>query len=270
MDYWKKQNIDNFIFELEKYYSDCSAEYFTGQGLVEKLSKEEIEYLNEKLNLSKIVGVESKSVLNEILKYRSKDKFTCFILRATNIKLEVNSINETGETSFMLLSKNYFSENNGFLIYIMRRLFERDYIIKNQDETFVTRLYQKKESEIELENWVLLRFAVKLRVKEKILLAFEKAHILFVILSLKLNKPIHFNFPNLLGVLNNAFSSNSYKENGNLLLKAIDVYDRTNLIQELDLRKGIFKKKSNDYKQNTPIQNKEFEEIIIALFPELG
>lgn len=37
MDYWKKQNIDNFIIELEKYYLDCSGGYFSGQGILDKL-----------------------------------------------------------------------------------------------------------------------------------------------------------------------------------------------------------------------------------------
>ena len=115
----------------------------------------------------------------------------------------------------------------------------------------------------------VLRIAVKLNNKEKITLAFDKLHILFVIISLKLNKPIHFSFPNLLGVLNNAFNSNNYKESGELILKAIEVYSRKISIQELDLRKGIFKKKLSDYEQNKPIQNKEMEEIIKIIFPEL-
>ena len=67
MDYWKKQGIDNFIIELEKYYLDCSAEYFAGQGIVDKLNKEETKYLNDSLDLSKIIGIDVPIKLAKII-----------------------------------------------------------------------------------------------------------------------------------------------------------------------------------------------------------
>lgn len=269
MDYWKKQNIDNFIVELEKYYIDSSAEYCVGQGIVDKLNKEEVEYLNENLNLSKIVGVERNDILNCLLKDKEKNKFTELLLKSTNINLDVNNISNSNKSTFILLTENYFKESSYLIKWLIKNLFERGYTIKKQDEIFITELYKGLQSQDQFENWTILRFAVKLNNKEQIRLAFDKLHILFVILSLKLNKPIHFSFPNLLGVLNNAFNSNNYKENGDVILKAIEVYSRKTTIQELDSRKGNFKKKLSDYEQNKPIQNKEFEEIIKIVFPEL-
>ena len=112
-----------------------------------------------------------------------------------------------------------------------------------------------------------MRFAVKLNSKEKFALAYQKHRELFVILSLKMNKPISFNFPNLLGVINNAIQF--YRESGEIILKAMEHYERTRQIMELDSRKGTFKKKLTEFETNKPIQNKEFEEIVINLFPEL-
>jgi hypothetical protein len=267
MDYWKKQGIDNFIIELEKYYFDCSAEYFAGQGIVDKLNKEETKYLNDSLDLSNMIGIDSKYILNEILKNKVKDKFSYFLLRSTNINLEVNCIDEAGKTVFILLGENYFFEKSSFLIYSINQLFERNYSVKKEDEIFVAELYKKIQSQSQLESWSILRFAVKLNNKEKFALACQKHRELFVILSLKMNKPISFNFPNLLGVINNAIQF--YKESGEVILKAMRYYERTRQIMELDSRKGTFKKKLAEFETNKPIQNKEFEEIVINLFPEL-
>lgn len=267
MDYWKKQNIDNCIIELEKYYNDCSANYFNGQGVLDKLNKEETIYLNENLNLSKIVGVDSNVILNETLKHKEKDNFSTLILRTKIIDVEVNYADDSGKTIFMLLVEKYFSEKDGYLQYNISQLFDRNYVIKNEDVVFVNELYKKIQSQSQFENWSLLRFAVKLKDNQKIALAFQKQRELFVILSLKLNRPIHFNFPNLLGILNNAIQH--YRESGEIILKAINHYDRSNQIKELDLRKGIFKNKLSEFEVNKPIQDKEFEELVIDLFPEL-
>lgn len=267
MDYWKKHSIDVFVIEIAKYYLDCTADYFTGQGIVDKLNIEETKYLNEQLNLPRIIGIDSTYVLNKTLKQREKDKFSYFLLRSANINLEVNSIDETGKTVFIMLVENFFQEKNGFLIQSINQLFERNYSIKKEDEIFVTNLYQKIQSQNQLENWSLLRFAIKLNNKEKFILAYQKHRELFVILSLKMNKPISFNFPNLLGVINNAIQF--YRESGDVILKAMNHYQRTNQIMELDSRKGTFKKKLIEFDTNKPIQNKEFEEIVTILFPEL-
>lgn len=267
MDHWRKQNIENFIIELENYYLDCSTNYFNNMGIVDKLNIEETKYLNDKLDLSKIVGVSSKMILNETLKDKTKNNFSYFLLRSRNINLEVDYLDETKKTIFIRVAKNYFSEKNGFLISSINELFKRDYKIKDEDVTFVKELYKEIESQDDFEKWSLLRFAIKLDNSEKFEKAYLKSRELFVILSLKFGKPIHFNFPNLLGVLNNAIQH--YRENGDIILKAMNVYDRTFKIQELDSKKGNFKKKIIEYQENKPIQDKNFIEIVQLLFPEL-
>ncbi len=267
MDQWKEQSIEKFLIEIENYYLDCSADYFQNMGIVDKLNTEEAKYLNNKLNLSKIVGVNSKLILNETLKDKSKNKFSYYLLRTKNIDLEVNYLDDTKKTVFIRLAENYFHEKNSLLIFSIIELFKRNYKIKEEDILFINELYKKIDSQYELETWSFLRFIVKLNNLEKIEKAFYKQRELFVILSLKLDKPIHFNFPNLLGILNNAIQH--YRENGDIILKAMNVYKRTSKIQELDYRKGTLKKKINEYQENKPIQDKEFVEIVEIIFPEL-
>lgn len=267
MDYWKKQNIDNFLVEIEKYYTDCSADYFPSQGIVDKVNKEELEYLIERLDLSKIVGVNSNLILHETLKNKEKNKFSYFLLRSKNIPLEVNFLDETKKSVFIRLAENYFEEKNSFLIYSINEIFNRGYIIKEEDEIFTKQLYKKIQSESDFEKWSMLRFAVKLNDSEKFSLAYEKQRELFVVLSMKFNRPIYFNFPNLLGVLNNAIQH--YRENGDIILKAMEVYNQVDEIKKLDARKGNFGRKLNEYHSNKPIQNKKFEEIVKLLFTEI-
>ena len=90
---------------------------------------------------------------------------------------------------------------------------------------------------------------------------------LFPFLSFKEKKPVFFKYPNLLGVANNVISH--YPENGDLILKAITKFGCTEKINELDKR-GTFKRKKAEYLENKPTQNKEFESIVIELFPELN
>lgn len=267
MDYWKKQNIDSFLVEIENYYSDCSVGYFQNQGILDKINKEECKYLNDNLNLSKIVGVDSSLILNQTLRDKEKDNFSFYLLKSKKIELEVNCLDELKKTVFIRLSEKYFFKNNGSLINVINELFLRNYKIKEEDLTFVNKLYKKISCQDDLEKWSILRFAVKLNDAEKFTKALKKENQLFVILSLKFNKPIHFRFPNLLGVLNNAIQH--YRENGEIILKAMNYYGRTNQINELDLKKGVFRKKNEEYELNKPIQDKEFEEIVQTLFPEL-
>tara|TARA_R110000868_G_scaffold131418_2_gene341465 strand:- start:17675 stop:18481 length:807 start_codon:yes stop_codon:yes gene_type:complete len=268
MDHWKKQSIDGFLEEIRKYYVDCSELNFPHDGVVQKINKDDSIYLNQNLKLSEIVGVDSDLILNEILKNTEKNNFSNYILRSKIIDLEVNQIDNEGKTVFIQLIENLFATKDGYLLYSVMLLLERDYDIKLEDVKFVTELYKNINSQEQLVIWALLRFAVRLKNKEKFSLVYQKQKELFVILSLKLGKPIYFNFPNLLGIMNNALQF--YRENGEIILKAMTIYEREQKIKELDFKKGTFKRKLLEFESNKPIQNKELEGIIFELFPELG
>lgn len=268
MDHWKKQSIDSFLEEIKKYYLDCSELNFAHDGIVQKINKDDSIYLNQNLKLSEIVGVDSDLILNEILKNKDKNNFLSYILRSKIIDLEVNHIDNEGKTVFIRLIENFFAAKDGHLLYSVMLLLERDYDIKIEDVKFVTELYKNINSQEQLEIWALLRFAVRLKNKEKFSLAYKKQKELFVILSLKLGKPIYFNFPNLLGIMNNALQF--YRENGEIILKAARYYEREEKLKELDYKKGNFRRKLEEFESNKPIQNKDLENLIIELFPELG
>ena len=113
---------------------------------------------------------------------KEKNKFTELLLKSTNINLEVNNISDSNKSTFILLTENYFNESRNLLIWLIKNIFKRGYTIKKQDEIFITDLYKGLQSQNQFENWTVLRIAVKLNNKEKITLAFDKLHILFVII----------------------------------------------------------------------------------------
>lgn len=267
MDYWKEQSIENFIIELGKYYEDPTASYFQNQGIVDKLNKEELDFLNKKIDLSKIVGCKKEFVLNKSLKDKEKNNFSHFILRTKEINIEVNSIDDTGKTVFILLAENYFYSKDWFSMWLFNDLFARGYKIKDVDKVYVNQLYKKISKQNEMEKWSLLRFAVILDDAESFELAMQNDRVLFTILSYKLKKPINFKFPNLLGVSINAIQH--YRESGDIILQAMEHYNVKSKIENLDIKKGTFARKKKDYFDNKPIQNKDIEKVICKIFPEL-
>lgn len=176
------------------------------------------------------------------------------------------------KTDFILLAEKYLDENSSHPELTKQsiiNLFEGGYRVKKQDDDYIKDAYNKYaiDSNENFEKWSVLRFIVKLDDAEKIKLALSKLKPLFVLSSLKIGRPIYFNFPNLLGVLNNAIDH--YREDGDIILKAIKVYDREKEISKLDANKGVFKRKTENYQNNKPIQNKYFVEVAEIIFDEL-
>lgn len=263
---WRKQQIDQYITQLSDYYRDCSGNYFEGIYYLTKLNKEELSYFHSKLNLPGLVGVERQLILHSLLKDPEKRNFLEFVFFTGLFNLEVNVEDEQGFTPFMIIADQYIGGNSrGY--HQVERLMEWGYVIKPKDGAFVKQLYQKVDSQRDFETWTYLRFAVILNDFKMYQVAMSKSRELFTILSLKMGKPIGFNYPNLLGVVNNALQH--YRESGDLLLEAIDVFGQAEKIQKLDRKKGTFAHKKAEYLENKPFQDKEFEEVAKIVFPEL-
>ena len=267
MDYWKQELFKTYLDEFSNFYEDPINGYFQSGNLPCKLNKKERVLLNTSINLPKLVGCERNMVLNELLKDQSKDSFTFYLIRTLELECEVNAFDNTKKTVFIEIAERYFESEILSAPYLIIKLFERGYKIKEEDIQFVLELYKNIQKQNDFDKWSILRFATKLDDKNKFETAITHTRELFSILSFKLGKPIHFNFSNLLGVAINAISH--YRESGDLILKSIDKFGRTGLINELDKRKGTFQRKRLEYLENRPIQNKEFEEIAIELIPEL-
>lgn len=267
MNFWRETQYKAFLIEFPKYYYDASADYFPSGSLPSKLNVEEQKKLNQVIDLPKLVGCERELVLHELLKDRTKDKFTFYVLNKLELECEVNSYDKFKNTVFIEIAKRYFEGERFSSQYLILNLFKRGYKIKDEDNKFVVELYGKINTENNLEHWTVLRFATKLANLENINIAMGNLRELFTMLSFKMDRPISYNFPNLLGVAVNAITH--YRESGDIILKSIERFNQADKIKKLDQRKGSFERKRLEYLENKPIQNKEFEKVAIKLFPEL-
>ncbi|CAM1364232.1 DUF7829 domain-containing protein [Tenacibaculum xiamenense] len=267
MDFWKEERVVSYLVEIEKFYKDCSTDFFPGINLLNQLNKQDKRELNKRLHLDKIIGCEKRLVLNVCIENQEKDNFSFYLIRTLDLDIEVNNYGSSKSTVFIELAKKYFKAKGWFHLQLFNLLFERGYVIKKEDINFVLELHKEIKKQSDFDKWAILRFATKLNNWEKFDIAMRKERELFTILSLKMGKPIYFNFPNLLGISNNAIQH--YRESGDVILKAMDYYNRTSQIEKLDSKKGTFKRKKQEYFENKPIQDKDFEEVVFDIFPEL-
>lgn len=225
-----------------------------GNFLNPKVESEESEWGNRALFLNDY---------RELLKFMDNNKIT--------LHNTVELYEDRKTTDFIRLARIFLNEDIDMPEISVRfqKLFNDGYVVKEEDDAFITESYKiyADENTEGFERWSLLRFIEKLKDKEKINLALQNRKVLFVILSLKKGKPIGYKFPNLLGVLNNAFYY--YKNSIDIIFKAIDVYDRKKEILKLDSRKGVFQRFSQEYQDDKPTQNEELASIIKIIFPEL-
>lgn len=267
LGHWRKVNIDEYISNLADFYNDSSKGSIRTSNTIETLNQEETDYLNENINLEKLIGVEKKFILSKVLSDKSKFNFGRHLLTSLSIELEVNSIDETNKSIFQLLIENTENALDYFFLDEILFLYKRGFIHTKVDETFLIDFYKNKiKSERHLELWCLARVCYKLHNHDKIEKAFSKQKIILTILSFKQGKPIGINYPNLLGVANNAIQY--YREQGDLLLAAMKHYKVYSDIISRDF-KGSFKLKEQDFHKFKPIQDTDFNEILYEIFPEL-
>lgn len=265
----KTELIDSFIEELKLYYDNPNEYKFTSGNLLSRLQKEEIEYLNQNLELDKIVGCSKNNILNTLINDKSKDNFTFYILFAKEIEVDVNHYNKIKTTNFIDLSKRIFFDDT-WDFFMIKNLLDRGYKIKLDDDKYTIALYNEGfvKSNEEYRKWAKLRLAVKLKEGQKLEKAYTKIQEIYTILSFKEKKPRGSNLSSLLEIAINAIQN--YKENGDIILKAIQVYNIEEELVRLDRNnKKTYPRKKAEYLKNPPHQDKEFEEIVKELFPEI-
>lgn len=269
MFFMRTELIDDFIQELKLFYNNPNEYKFTSGNVLSRLQKEELAYLNQNLQLGKIVGCQKNNILNSLINDKAKDKFTFFILMAKEIKIEVNHYNKMKSTNFIDLSKRIFFDDT-WNSYMILNLIDRDYNIKIDDDKFTYALYKKGfvKSKEDYRRWTKIRLAVNLKESKKIEKAYIKIQEIYTILSFKQKKPKGSELSSILEIAINAIQN--YKEDGDIILKAIQVYDVEGEIFKLDRKnKKTYPRKKAEYLKNRPHQDKEFEKIVKQLLPEL-
>ncbi len=265
---WRKNTLDEYIFNLKDYYNNCESQSFRLSDKVQELTLEEKTYVNSNINFQEITGFDKDEFLNSVLRLSEKYNFAKHLLLSDNIDIEVNNILDNKST-FIYLVTLLISKTEGLysISYLILQLYKRGYSSKECDEKFLKEIYKDLPTKDAFTFWCTVRFAYILNDAKKIEKAFRNEKVLFTILSFKLKKPVGINYPNLLGIANNAIQH--YRDNGDILIKAMNHFGVYKEIIERD-KKRVFQEKKSDFEKYKPIQDKEFLEIILMIFPELS
>lgn len=265
--HWQKINLDEYLVNLRDYYSNCEKPSFRLAHKVQELTQEEKDYVNANINLQGITSFNKECLIISLLSLPGKFNFVRHLIVSGNIELEVNNFLD-GKTTFICLLKQLISTSDEFYSagHLFLELYKRGYESKECDEVFLREIYKDLPTKNSLAVWCIARFAFLLNDHKTFDKAFRNDRVLFSIISFKMKKPVGFNYPNLLGVANNAIQH--YRDHGDILIKSMYHYEVYNDIIERD-KKKVFQGKQKDFEKYKPIQDKEFVEIVMHLFPEL-
>jgi hypothetical protein len=263
---WQRQAIDSTIEKLKAFYEDSSKGYFSGANKIEEYTTEERVYFDNHFSLKDLIKADEEIVLNKILDDPQKINFALYLLRSSSFSVHVNALNDGKSVFEQLVSSVFKSKERYSISNSLLHLYQRGYRAKETDGLFIKSSYQSINSQEGLVIWCIARFAYLLNDSDLLEKALNDENTLLTIVSFKLKKPVGINYPNLLGVANNAFLH--YRANGDILLHAMkhyDVYDET-LNRD---QKKTFRYRLEDFQKYKPIQNTSFNEIVYKIFPEL-
>ncbi|MEO6722609.1 MAG: DUF6035 family protein [Ferruginibacter sp.] len=266
--HWQKISLDEYFDNLKDYYNNCEKSSFRLSNKVQELTQEEKNYVNSNVNLQGITGFDKEQLINSILRLPDKYNFARHLIVSDNIDLEINSILD-GKSTFIFLLNLLITKTDDFYSvgHLILELYKRGYKSKACDGIFLKEIYKDLPSKDAFTLWCTARFAYILNDHKKFEKVYRNEKVLFTILSFKLKKPVGINYPNLLGIANNAIQH--YRDNGDILIKAMHHFGVYKEIIDRD-KKRVFQEKKSDFEKYKPIQDKEFLEIILTVFPELA
>jgi hypothetical protein len=263
---WQKQAIDKTIEKLIAFYHDSSKGYFSGSNKIEEYSKEERSYFDQNFSLTELVGANEDYLLNQTFEDSSKLNFALYLLRTSAFSVNVNNTYKEKSIFEQVISIAISSSDQYAIVDALLNLYRKGYVTKESDVEFTKQLYNKIDSQEKLIIWCLARFVVLLNDVVLIEKAFLERNSLLTIVSFKLKKPVGINYPNLLGVANNAFLH--YRAHGDVLLQAMKHYGVYDEVLKRDQKKS-FTYRLEDFQRYKPIQDPVFVEIAYKVFPEL-
>lgn len=264
------------VSQINRYIQQLHSSYILNEwpdNLVYKLRELSIDekcYLNSNLNLHKIAKVDKDDFFIHQLCVKEKREFCIKLLASEVVELNVNIRSSDGKSCFEFISMYCIEQAKSLRQNYMSftSLYKLGYTNRPEDLSTLRKLYDKNVKSPEaLQIWSYCRFAYILANSTQIDEAFRKDKILFTILSFKMGKPVGVHYPNLLGIANNAL--HHYGSSSRLIIRAIHHYNMYEKIISKD-QKGTFKYRYDEVLETEPIQDEEFEAIILKIFPELN
>ncbi|MDD4437734.1 MAG: DUF6035 family protein [Tissierellia bacterium] len=231
---------------------------------LKEMSDFELEILNKTLNFKGRKTEGKPPLIKWIDEAEQEDaSFLEFILKAKEIKLDINTTDNIGRTPLQAIFMN--KNINKYLP--IRSLFEAGYKLTENDDLILSKLKEKQE--ISITDFYIYKTCNNLNNRNLVPDVFRFSKLLFIIESARKGELITFNFTGnkWISFANNAIQYYSeYWEYIELAFKRFGLWDR--LIQ-LDT-KSTFQRKVEQFYSEMPEQKYDFDEVFNDLYPELG
>ncbi|MCW5205650.1 hypothetical protein VU08_01790 [Desulfobulbus sp. F5] len=229
--------MQGFRFTEKDIFYNNKRNAFVITSESKKISKE-----NGRLHL--LCCYQEPSLENDII----KDKWTEQIISIEELKFDKNQFKV-----YYFNYEQHLKSLKGILLDSLSKQFESFWV--NQDQ-----------SGEEVRGRRIIDFIVKfnelgIEIKE---ISHKLFNIISALYSLKHGKVIKYRFPNLLGLTNMILEE--YKDYTYIYLWAIHTFNRSEDISSAD----SFKRKVERYKEEKPLQNKDHDNFLAILFPELS
>lgn len=254
LEKFRKEKIQKIIFKIAEEKKKNFGHFNQISNEISNFNFLEIKELNELLKINKS---KKSAIIKWIKETNEKNQsFLYFILETSKIELDVNKTDNDNRTAFIEL---YSNDNNIYKIGICKLLFQRNYILAQNDFNYINSLPKKKDFDLII---ILNRISNRKLVEE----AYKNDSILFILESAKFNKIVGSKLNSWITFANNAIQFyGHFWEYIELAFKKYKIWDK--IISE-DIN-GTFEAKLINLYQNYPTQNYNIDEIVRDLYPEI-
>ncbi|WP_230657376.1 DUF7829 domain-containing protein [Psychrobacter sp. I-STPA10] len=290
MEYWHKKKVESYFDQLvgfcnkEKPYiseSVYKVPKLLGFEITEQdtqFDEDDKEFIKQKLNetsdkLADAMQCSKDRVIINAFSNPNLSKLALHLLYLPQLGLPINpeSYDEGENTIFIEVCKK-IREHKDFsnIKEILRRLYPHNLILDDQDIDYITHLYHEVLGKPEQETqWAILRTYMKINNLDDFKVATENVnlHTIYTITAIKTDTIFGKNLNSMAAYLNHALSN--YQPNSLMIIKACDLYKNKNPF----LNEATNNKKFIEFRKNILAgeveQNKEYERVLLKIFPEL-
>lgn len=228
--------------------------------MLANLSQPARDILNEKLDLAN-KQFEDKPLINGLIAGERLEKyhFAIFILEHPEINVDLTLKDRIGNSVLFEAIHNE-KYNAG---YIIELLFIRGYKVSSEEEQFLINEFESKAVHPDvLENIAIAIICLKLNDKDLIYKLRKIEKIVLTIISFKINRVIGYKL-NQTALANNFLQH--HKDFATIFIKALKEYGQYDGLKT----KISFVKKEKTIMEEMPYQESDFDDLLMALFPEL-
>jgi hypothetical protein len=250
--------MTNSILALIQDFYESNVEKYPLTLTLGRLSTEVTKNLNQKLQT---IYSESAPFWFFLLQ-KPKSAFSKFMLAHPKIEIEANSeVDDVSAFKFIGLSQIPYLEAGKLFLSFINKGYNFE---SHQDEEWVTdRVKNYKElSTPELERTIIMKYIWQLQKPELVESMLEIEHVIFPLLSFKLNTVLGCGFTNLIQVANNFIEHR--KPFAHFLLKLLQEKDSEGV-----LKKASFQGKLKVFQDMKPEMNKKYDAVFKIIMPYL-